>query len=137
MLTMSLGVFMTSCRYQEPQISFQSVPNFYRRWELLEETATCNQGSVYNSRFDAKAVELRTVLNDTYEFNVEGESLQTGTFVALTDEVRFNPAVFPNDVRGFSSYQLTGPRLILTTIEQLDPNSPETCEVRRVFRFNR
>lgn len=128
---------LASCRYQEPPISFQSNPDFFNRWILVEETATCSQGSTYVSEHDGKEVVLRTVRNLTYEYYVEGQPLQAGSMMPLSKEISFTPPIYPNDVRDFSTYLLTGPSLIITTIQKLDQVSVETCEVRRVYHRRR
>lgn len=130
-------LMLSSCKYQEPPISFQSNPDFFTRWLLVEETATCNQGGTYVSEHQGKEVVLRMVRNLTYEYYVEGQAMQAGDIMPLSKEISFTPSIYPNDVRDFSTYLLTGPSLIITTIEKPDQVSVETCEVRRVYHRRR
>ncbi|GEM_PF-2142563 len=128
---------LSSCRYEEPPISFQSNPDFFTRWNLVEETAVCNQGSTYVSAYENHEVTLRTVRNLTYQHYIDGELVQIGDMVPLSKEISFTPPVFPNNIRDYVEYLLTGPALYITTIEQLNPGSVETCEVRRVYHRRR
>ncbi len=130
-------IMLSSCKYQEPPISFQSNPDFFTRWILVEETAACSQGGTYVSEHQGKEVVLRTVRNLTYEYYVEGEPMQAGSMLPLSKEISFTPSIYPNDVRDFSTYLLTGPSLVITTVEKLDQVSVETCEVRRVYHRRR
>lgn len=130
-------LMLSSCKYQEPPISFQSNPDFFTRWILVEETAACSQGSSYVSEHQGKEVVLRMVRNLTYEYYVEGQPMQAGDIMPLSKEISFTPPIYTNDVRDFSTYLLTGPSLIITTIEKLDQVSVETCEVRRVYHRQR
>ncbi|GAB5527711.1 MAG: hypothetical protein Roseis2KO_55830 [Roseivirga sp.] len=131
------GLSLTSCKYEEPPISFQSNPDFFTRWNLVEETASCNQGSAYVSEHQGKEVVLRMVRNLTYEYYVEGEPMQAGGIWPLSKEISFTPSIHPNNIQDHSDYLLTGPSLIISTVEKLNQNSVETCIVRRVYHRQR
>lgn len=135
--TVTACLVLTSCKYEEPPISFQSNPDFFTTWLLVEESAVCNQGGTYVSNQQGKEVKLRTIRNLTYQYTIEGEPVQIGSMTPLSKDISFRPAIYPNNIQDHSTYILTGPALIITTIEKPDQGSIETCSVRRVYHRDR
>jgi len=128
---------LTSCRYNEPPISHITNPDFFTTWIFSKEEALCSQGSTYPSNSQGQSMELKTLRNSTYQYSVNGELVQSGSFIALSEKITFTPPIFPNSIDINSTYVLTGPNLVITTTEPLNSGSAETCTVKRVYNRKR
>ena len=129
-------LLFTSCENEEPPISFASNPGFFTTWHLSTEDAICNQGGTYTGNSQNGKVELNILRDFTYEYLVDGEIIQSGTFFAQKGNITFSPPIHPNDIKLFSTYILTGPNLFITTTELFNPGSGETCTVKRTYGRN-
>ncbi len=129
--------FLTSCRYEEPPITHITNPDFFTTWVFTEEEAVCSQGSTYPSSSQEEHIELKTLINSSYEYTVNGELEQKGTFIALSEKITFSPPIFPNSIDINSTYVLTGPNLVITSTELLNSGSTETCTVKRKYSRKR
>lgn len=129
--------FVTSCRYEEPPITHITNPDFFTTWVFSEENAVCNQGSTFPNNNQSKNIELKILSNSTYEYSVNGELTQSGSFIALSEKITFTPPISPNGIDINSTYVLTGPNLVITTTELLKLGSVETCTVKRTYNRKR
>ncbi|WP_421978593.1 hypothetical protein [Roseivirga seohaensis] len=129
--------FTASCQYNEPAITHITNPDFFTTWVFTEEEAVCSQGSTYPSSSQEEHIELKTLINSSYEYTVNGELEQKGTFIALSEKITFSPPIFPNSIDINSTYVLTGPNLVITSIELLNSGSTETCTVKRKYSRKR
>ncbi|WP_141655455.1 hypothetical protein [Roseivirga seohaensis] len=129
--------FTASCQYNEPAITHITNPDFFTTWVFTEEEAVCSQGSTFPSGSQEEHIELKTLINSSYEYTVNGELQQKGTFIALSEKITFSPPIFPNSIDINSTYVLTGPNLVITTTELLNSGSTETCTVKRKYSRKR
>uniref|UniRef100_UPI004047FBAB hypothetical protein n=1 Tax=Roseivirga sp. TaxID=1964215 RepID=UPI004047FBAB len=125
---------ITSCENDTAPESRASNPGLFINWTLIEEDGPCNQGGVYTSTIQGRKIELNLIGDSKYEYIIDNQLIQNGSFIAQSGRISFTPAIYPNGFEGFSSYVFTGTRLVITTTELLNPGSTETCEVRRVYR---
>ncbi|WP_339701436.1 hypothetical protein [uncultured Roseivirga sp.] len=130
-------LLFTSCENEEPPISFASNPGFFTKWVLSKEGATCNQGGTYTGSNQNHKTELIILPNLTYNYVIDGELVQTGSFFAQNGNITFTPSIHPNDINLYSTYILTGPNLFITTTELLNSGSREICNVKRVYTRER
>ncbi|KYG73124.1 hypothetical protein [Roseivirga echinicomitans] len=137
LLTVVSCFFLTSCRYEEPPITHITNPDFFTTWVFSEENAVCNQGSAYIGNSQGQSIELKTLSNFTYEYTINGELVQSGSFIALSEKITFTPPIFSNSIDINSTYVLTGPNLVITTTELLNSGSAETCTVKRAYNRKR
>ncbi len=126
-------LLFTSCENEEPPISFASNPGFFTKWVLSKEGATCNQGSTYIGSSQNQKIELNILKDFTYNYTIDGELVQSGTFFAKQGSITFSPPIHPNNIQLFSTYTFTGPNLFINTTELLNPGSGEACDVKRVY----
>tara|TARA_R110001592_G_scaffold344895_1_gene636495 strand:+ start:789 stop:1235 length:447 start_codon:yes stop_codon:yes gene_type:complete len=129
--------FLTSCQYEEPHITYTTNPDFFTTWVFSEENAVCSQGGAYIGNSQGQSIELKILRNLTYEYTVNGELVQSGSFIALSEKITFTPPIYPNGIDLNSTYVLTGPNLVITTTEQLNVGSAETCTVKRTYNRKR
>jgi len=128
-----LVLSVPSCGNPEPEFSFGADANLFITWVLIQQEEICPNTAPVVTLNPPDRVVLRLLRDNTFEYIINGTLVQSGTFVALSDDLLFQPEIFDKNASDRSSYQLTGANLFVTTAELSDQGLFETCDIRRTF----